>query len=359
MRIPNLGEVELLVPLHQGVFELPMWGTFLDRLRDVTGYELVSLIFRSSAAANAVQLTSMATPAAPTPRLQDLLSAGMREGRVYALEELDAAGDAAQPFRDQVLRPVGIEHLQAMRIREQSGLDAWIVLASADPIAASASQLLTALAPHLRVALQVLATLERERARATMSAGAFSHIDFGWISVDAKCRIVDMDEQAGRFLGRSGALRQGPYGRLTPSSPVIDRQLGALVKEFATDPDARPRAVNLSEDPWIDILVSPVRVAALTGEGKAVAVVYFRGDQSSSADRCQQLVDVYNLTQSEARFAWSIAQGLSIADAAEKHQLTVETARNYSKKIYAKTGAKGQVDFMRRILTSVVALTVH
>ena len=96
-----------------------------------------------------------------------------------------------------------------------------------------------------------------------------------------------------------------------------------------------------------------------SGCGKAVAVVYFRGDQSSSADRCQQLIDMFKLTQSEARFAWSIAQGLSIAEAAEKHGLTIESARNYSKKVYAKTGAKGQVDFMRRVLTSVVALTVH
>ncbi len=68
---------------------------------------------------------------------------------------------------------------------------------------------------------------------------------------------------------------------------------------------------------------------------------------------------MFKLTQSEARFAWSLAQGISIADAAHKHGLTIESARQYSKKIYAKTGAKGQVDFMRRVLTSVVALTVH
>ena len=212
---------------------------------------------------------------------------------------------------------------------------------------------------HLRVALRVLARLEQEKARASMTAGAFSHIDFGWIAVDRRCQIVDMDEQAQRFLSRSAALREGPYRRLIPSSPSIDRQLTSLVKSFAENPEARPRAVNLSQDPWIDILVSPVRVSSLSVGGGAVAVVYFRGDQSSSADRCQQLIDVFKLTQSEARFAWSIAQGISIADAAEKHGLTIETARNYSKKIYAKTGARGQVDFMRRVLTSVVAITVH
>ena len=73
------------------------------------------------------------------------------------------------------------------------------------------------------------------------------------------------------------------------------------------------------------VQVSAVGATSVTGadedaaQGKAVAVVYFRGDQSSSADRCQQLIDMFKLTQSEARFAWSIAQGLSIAEAAEKH----------------------------------------
>ncbi len=45
-----------------------------------------------------------------------------------------------------------------------------------------------------------------------------------------------------------------------------------------------------------------------------------------------------------------------ITEAAQAHGLTVETARYYSKKIYAKTGARGQVDLVRNILTGVLAL---
>ncbi|PHX98275.1 MAG: chemotaxis protein CheY, partial [Rhodospirillaceae bacterium] len=37
--------------------------------------------------------------------------------------------------------------------------------------------------------------------------------------------------------------------------------------------------------------------------------------------------------------------------------LTVETARNYSKKIYAKTGARGHAELVRIILTSVLAIS--
>ena len=369
MRVPNLGETELLVPLHEGMFEMPMWDTFLKRLKQAAGCDIATLLLLASDSTSAIQLSSVTR--APSPKLQTLFdekyagteplqSRTMREGRIYGLEELlEIGGSKQREFRDDVLLPIGITHMQSVRIADPSGLNAWLVLSAREEIRPSSSTLLTALLPHLRVALRVLARLEQENARASMTAGAFSHIDFGWIAVDRRCRVVDMDEQAQRFLSRSAAMRRGPYDRLVPSSPAIDRQLTALVKSFAENSDARPRAVNLSQDPWIDILVSPVRVTSLSLGGKAVAVVYFRGDQSSSADRCQQLIDVFKLTQSEARFAWSIAQGISIADAADKHGLTIETARNYSKKIYAKTGARGQVDFMRRVLTSVVAITVH
>ena len=359
MRIPNLGETELLVPLHDGMFEKPMWDTFLKRLKLAAECDDASLLIRAADSASIIQLT--AAPGAAPVGLRNFLAAGsMREGRVYSLAELLESAEDPQPDpARKMLESNGIAHMRAVRLSDPGGLNAWLALSSREAIPPSASALLSALVPHMRVALRVLARMEDERARASMTAGAFSHIDFGWIAVDRRCHVVDMDEQAERFLSRTGALKQGPYGRLTPSAPAIDRELTALVKEFADQPEARPRAVNLSQDPWIDILVSPVRVASLSAGGKAVAVVYFRGDQSSSADRCQQLVDVFKLTQSEARFAWSLAQGISIADAAEKHGLTIESARQYSKKIYAKTGARGQVDFMRRVLTSVVALTVH
>ena len=85
-------------------------------------------------------------------------------------------------------------------------------------------------------------------------------------------------------------------------------------------------------------------------------MIYLRGDRSSSADRHEQLVDLFDLTPAEARLAWSLSQGASIAEAARLHGLTLETARYYSKRIYAKTGARGQVDLVRNILTGVLAL---
>ncbi|MEH6684553.1 MAG: helix-turn-helix transcriptional regulator [Qipengyuania sp.] len=331
MRIPNLGETELLVPLHSGVFEQPMWQTFLRQLRRVCTADGVAIRFRSAGEEGLVTLADGVVGA--------FAESDMREARVYAGEELG--------------HPEG--GLRAVRVGSGE-LNLVLCVAAPQAPGAEIASLLSALVPHLRVALQVVSALERERGRASVGAEAFRRMNFGWIAVDRRCRIVDLDAQAGRLLERTGALRRGPYDRLVPGSPAVDRQLTALVRAMATDPRHRPRAINLSQDPWIDILVAPMRVDALAGEGKAVAVVYLRGDRSSSADRHEQLVDLFDLTPAEARLAWSLAQGLSITEAAQAHGLTVETARYYSKKIYAKTGARGQVDLVRNILTGVLAL---
>ena len=331
MRIPNLGETDLLVPLHSGMFEQPMWQTFLRRLRGVCAAEGVAIVLAGSGERHEVVLREGAGIAVPDN--------AMREARVYTGDELQAA--------DPGLRAVRVGAADAMVTLAVSGSPA--------PGAEIAS-LLSALVPHLRVALQVLSAIERERGRASASAEAFRRMNFGWIAIDERCRIVELDAQAERLLERMGSLRRGPYGRLVPAQPAIDRLLTGLVKAMAQDRRHRPRAINLSQDPWVDILVAPMRVDTLAGGGRAVAAVYLRGDRSSIADRHEQLVDLFGLTPAEARLAWALAQGLSIAEAADAHGLTTETARYYSKRIYAKTGARGQVDLVRNILTGVLAL---
>lgn len=342
MRIPNLGETDLLVPLHDGVFEQPMWQTFLARLRSAAGCGFAGIALRSVGEDEWLRLASgdaRWSEAVLGPLIE--FAPALRAGRVYSGAELGGVNDF---------------DLRAIRVGGADEFTALFAVANDDPLGGGTGGLLAALAPHLRVALRVLGAIERERARSAMSTQALARMNFGWIALDAKCRIVDLDDQAERLLGRNAALGRSAYDRLTPTAPEADRQLAQLVRGFADDPGARPRALNLSRDPWLDMLVAPLRMARLASGLDAVAVAYLRGDRSSSADRHEQLGELFDLTPSEARLAWSMAQGLTIAQAAAEHGLTIETARNYSKKIYAKTGARGQVDLVRHVQAGVLAL---
>ncbi|MGB3166328.1 MAG: hypothetical protein WBA68_06070, partial [Alteraurantiacibacter sp.] len=84
MRIPNLGETDLLLPLHEGVFEQPMWRTFLARLRRVSGADVSAVLL--GAEGEPLRLVAGDAAALPAVPLGDL-----REGRVYSGEELDLA----------------------------------------------------------------------------------------------------------------------------------------------------------------------------------------------------------------------------------------------------------------------------
>lgn len=347
MRVDN----NLLIALYAGMFEQPLWSTFLDQLRSQLGAHYVGIAFRPVGENRLVELFDGDHP--PSDLLQ-LPYRSMREGRIYALEEL--IDPQQKGLYDALVAPWGMTQIRMVRVTEPSGVEAWLSCAARRDVGSSMGTLMTLLAPHLRNALRSFIALERERYRSAMTTEMFRRLDFGWLSLDARCRIVEAAPHMETFFQRSNVLRRGRYDRLTPLSPAVDRQLASLVKQFAHDAEARPKAINLSRDPLIDMLVSPAPDRSLSIQSPAVAIVYISGDRLSQADRCDQLVDLFGLLPSEARLAWAIAQGQSIAEAADELGLTIETARNYSKKIYAKTGSRGQAELVRNILTSVLAL---
>jgi len=361
MRLDDGG---LLAALHEGMFEQPLWHGFLEKLRARTGATYVSLAFRPIDEERIVELYSGPPMSQQMGRLFDekyvrdpLPYRQMREGRIYTMEELLNAADAVQQaYRDEFLKGIGVTNMRLVRVSEPSGMDAWLSCAGGREVGSAVSALLTALAPHLRIALRNFVAFEREKFRSSVTSEAFGRLNFGWLTLDAQCRIIDMTPNLEQLFQRSSVLRRGRYNRLTPASPAIDRELTALVKNFAADAEGKPRAINLSRDPLIDMLIRPIQDRSLSAKSPPVAIAYISGDRWSQADRCDQLVDLFGLLPSEARFAWAIAQGMTIAEAAEDLGLTVETARNYSKKIYAKTGSRGQAELVRNILTSVLAL---
>jgi len=192
--------------------------------------------------------------------------------------------------------------------------------------------------------------------RSMISSEAMDRLSFGWLSVDSHLRVVDTSPNIHLILRRTKLIGRSRYDVLSFASPVVDREVRAAIKTYANKQSSRPRLFNIHQDPWIDIFVMPaLRKPASLGKFVS-AIIYVSGDRWSRDDRCDQLVDLFGLMPSEARLAWAMAQGRSIAEAAEDLGLTIETARNYSKKIYAKLGLRGQAELVRLILTSVLSI---
>jgi DNA-binding CsgD family transcriptional regulator len=364
MRTLAVAESDLLLALHDGPFEQSLWQTFLELLLAMTGASYAGLYFRPDDTEAAMHLFAGEALPAHLQRLMNDRYDGlpvqhdaMREGRVYGLEELVDRDDPVQrAFLDDVLIPGGVRHMRSVRVMEPGGTDAWLTIISDRSFPAAAGSLLSRLVPHFRSALRSFVSLERERMRSSISSEAMSRLNFGWLTLDAQCRILDTTPHMAEIFRRTSLVRRGRYDRLSFRSIAIDREVGSLVKYFARGVEARPRAFNLSKDPWMDIFVAPVKGRLRAPGSTAVAIVYLSGDRHSRNDRCEQLVDLFGLLPSEARLAWAIAQSRSIGEAAQELGITIETARNYSKKIYSKTGASGQAELVRIIFTSVLAI---
>ena len=355
---------ELLLPLHEGMFQDPPWRDFLENLRARTDALYTTLIFRTADRDTAIELYAGKAPPAHILSLftekyaHDPFAYRHRhEGRVYSLEELIDPGDPVhRAFHAELMVPQGMTSLRSVRVTEAGSFDAWLGCAGGDGMGSPASALLSALVPHLRAALRSFVAFERERFHASITSEAFGRLNFGWLTLDAHCRIVDLTPHSGALLQRTRVLRRGAHDRLIPASRTVDRELTMLVQAYAEGREARPRAINLGRDPWTDMLVTPLHKQPVAPGAKPVAIVYLSGDRRSQADRCEQLADLFGLLPSEARLAWAIASGLSLQEAAQELGLTIETARHYSKIIFAKTGARRQAELVRNILTSVLAI---
>jgi hypothetical protein len=304
--------------LIEGVTEDPVWSTFLDRLRRRTGADYTSIVFRPLRTGplrnRVIHLYSgMPSPPPVSKLYHDSLHVTdpmpyreMAEGRVYALSDLLRVDDPLhQAYRDQLLAPSGMNVLRMMRLTEASGVSAWITVSRRDgAFSPAADALIAAIGPYLRAALRSFVSLERTKTKASVANEAIRRMNFGWIALDAEGRILDTDSHGAGLLAAGGMLAKGRGGRLTARSPRIAGEIAEAVRTLAGDAHARPRAIVLSRDPWLDMLLVSSNIRPDTDRLAPALVAYVHSDDWSSADRCEQLGQLFDLVPSARGWRW-------------------------------------------------------
>ena len=186
----------LLQSLYEGMFETPLWRGFLNKLLAKTGSDAVKLLFQPSdeeriielSAGNAIVLEESMLPEGGR-RIGDVIAfRSMRPNRVYAQDELlELAETRRVDIPPLANNPEPFKQLRAIRVTEPGGLDLWLLCSGGKNIGSATSALLTALAPHLQIALRSHAALERERFRSSITGQAFDRLKMGWLSLDTGC----------------------------------------------------------------------------------------------------------------------------------------------------------------------------
>lgn len=341
------------------MLEEPRWGTFLSRLRRRVGAEEVHLLIaRMGRGVGGHEVFTHRAPAArrlfpisASYRAAPRMFEALRAGRVYSgdeVAEIYLAGNARA--RSALRERDRFGFVRLLRTVEAGGVSAWLGIgrAKADFTAAEGA-LLSSLADHIAIALQYFAAARRERFRASIAAPALSRLGIGWITLDGDGHVLDHDPIAARlFQGLSRRREGGGHHRLRVEG--ADEAIAAALDAIAGS-GAEGRAISTSGPVPIHLLV---RSADDLGSG-AAAIIYAQGEAVSRGSE-QALIDLFSLTRSEARLALLLAEGRSLGEAGADLGLTRETARSYSKSLYAKTGTRGQGDLVRLVVTSLAGL---
>lgn len=354
-----------------GAFETPLWSTFLAQLREETGADFATMIFRPPGRSldQALHLFSGDLPETQVInvyqqylRSLNLLSDfGMEEGSVYTFDDVYPPKETAHlAFYHEAVVPSGITAARMVRVVEPTGINAWLTISRRGPdFGAPEDDLLRELAPLLRGALRNYVALERERYTSSLSREALRRLYFTWMTLDASGCVLDYEHEMEHVFARSQVLSRGASGRLIAKPPHLEGAILQAVRDLSKDPKARPRAFTLNWDPWLDMLLMPAVQNQLTASPQATVVAYVHGDSWQASDRCEQLVELFRLSRGEARLALAVSRGMSIAEAAVKFGLKTETARKYTKSIYSKTGARGLPDLVRIVMRSGLAFAIE
>lgn len=344
-------ERDLLTALHGGGDETPLWSTFLVRLRRRFRADAARLVLSRGVDPARPRIEIVAEPEASQARLLEHRTphwppgTDVRSQRVYTLGELGGTVNPASPGPQGLL----------LKITEPP-LTAWLILVRAhEEFAAGERAMLSGLTQHLSIALNNHASREQARAREAVLTDLLGPLELGWLVLTVEGALVDADARA-RALMRSGRLlTAGPGGGLATSSPAANQLLAGAIERLGADGSAKAEAIRIADHPRLDLLLKRLPGAG-DGAGGALLIGYLQGDRVWRQSSAEILGSLFGLAPREARLAIVLASGCGIREAAARLGLTIETARNYSKTLYANLGARGQAELANIVSASLARL---
>ena len=327
MALTSNDETDLLLPLYRGIDETPQFATFLERLRRRTGAELVDLILEQDIVGRP---STRLLPQDPSTR------AALRPFRTYTLEEVNRGQNEYVDAR-LAMFPL------------TDGARGWIIIARNRTCSASDSAILSSLVPYVQTVVAAGKQVEQERAASELGAKVLAKTGTGWILLDADLRVLNIEARVQHNLGVATGSIPAIGERLRGIPASAERRLAKAAERNGVSGEA-----VLLHEPRIDAVLERIEAGSRISRAYpgAAVIVWCRFEAPDRRERVETLACLYELPRREAELAVAIADGLSIADAGQQMGITLETARNYTKQLYAKLDVSGQAQLVRLVQRS-------
>ncbi|MGH8446616.1 MAG: helix-turn-helix transcriptional regulator [Solimonas sp.] len=367
----------LIAGIYQAALEQPPWLSFLHALRRALRLRHASISFFTRAGFRDVRSLTISSGAVDLDyesmreryvdwaALDPLRYETLEDGRVHLNSEADyaARGADAQAFFRGFMAPYGFHHHASIKphIREGSYCGLLVCARGAVDGAYTADEraLMETLNSHLGHALQHFSTVKHLELERDLYEHTIDNLSVGSLLVDREARILRCNPCAERLLARSAVL-DIVNGRLAIAEAARNTELRKLVQRLAQPPHTGEiqvlrLACRGGEDLRLMLKPVPPSVAYYHTQSPQV-MVYLQDASAQSAAPAGLVAELFGLTRAEAALAICLARGLTLQQAARELHVSEHTARNYSKRVFAKTGTRRQVELVRVMLHSVALL---
>jgi DNA-binding CsgD family transcriptional regulator len=223
---------------------------------------------------------------------------------------------------------------------------------------------ITMILPHIRAALKLRSQLCLLDCSTNNYADALDSLNVGVVLLNAQGKCLYVNGKAESICSANDAvyIRLSEIGAHRSSdheaiSGLINRAISASVRRFA-----RPCgtiSVRSTTGQLLNVSASALSARAPRMQSpvgsKAAVAVFIRAAEDESASLREILASCYALTKAEQRLATQLFEGLSLADAAARNFVSLETVRAQLRAVFDKTDTRRQselVAFLSRLIAN-------
>jgi len=340
------------------------WAVQLLGVNKLTG--VMSFSFESGSAPAAAPVEYIRYYHRIDPRLARTLPAP--EGTWISCEEhFDDAFVERDRFYQDYLIPLGGRYLYGSKLRDDSNMTVLLGhlgKAGNPPLAGAEKEAFRRIASHFAAALRVQDALGRHNETESVGAELLSRMRQPMILVDHQRRIHYRNESAELVL-RKGDLVYEMDGLLVCRDTESDHELTIALRDLVLVPvstlgdTARPserRSFRLRRREGVKVAATllalrPESTLGTFGRNACALFTVFEPGSALNIDPFL-LSTTFDLTPAESRIAAMIVSGHSTEDCARELHVKISTVRSQLLSVFAKTGATGQADLVRLILSA-------
>lgn len=221
--------------------------------------------------------------------------------------------------------------------------------------------LLGRLYPVLRRIAEVRGHLGRVAIQRDEARNALDSLAMGIAIVDHDLRITYANEAADEILADLDGALSLRQGRVFARQPADQRQFKLLV-EAASHGSRNPLAPQRSSmvlnggdrTHSLSACVMPAASPAPAGSHRKIMIALRRLDMATDMVACAR--QLFDLTETEAKFASALASGLSLTEAAGAQGVRISTARTHLARIFQKTDTRQQSQLVSLLRSAALPL---